>query len=150
MAYYILNPEVPGGMGQDTIIKPPSAGSYLPHVDVLHLVISGWMGDDLLTSFPCFMVTNRLKHALEVSNLSGFKIAEMDVTIDPQLLMFPQMAASWPLPELHRLKIVGRAGTEDFGLTPLDAPVSLVVSSLALELLQKFQIKECEIVEYPQ
>lgn len=61
--------------------------------------------------------------------------------------MFPQMAASWPLPELNWLKITGKAGIDDFGLTPLDAPVDLVVSGRALDLLQTFQLQECEIIE---
>ena len=55
MAYYVLNPEVLGGMGRDTVMESPTVGSYLPHVKVLHVEISGWMGDDLLTNFPCFM-----------------------------------------------------------------------------------------------
>lgn len=147
MAYYVLNPEVLGGMGRDTVMESPTVGSYLHHVKVLHVEISGWMGDDLLTNFPCFMVTSRLKQALEMSDLSGFKIKEMKVTVDPQLLMFPQMAASWPLPELNWLKITGKAGIDDFGLTPLDAPVDLVVSGRALDLLQTFQLQECEIIE---
>ena len=40
-----------------------------------------------------------------------------------------------------------KAGIDDFGLTPLDAPVDLVVSGRALDLLQTFQLQECEIIE---
>lgn len=149
MNYYLLDPEVPGGMGHDTVIEPAAGGRYLPHVEVLHIEIAGWMGDDLLQDFPCYMVTERLKKALESSELCGFEIANMKVTIGEQSLMFrDSMFTSWPFPQIHWLKISGVAGSDDFGLTPLDAPVNLVVSARAMTLLRSFQLDTCEISDY--
>jgi hypothetical protein len=149
MNYYILDPEVPGGMGSDTVIQPSSDNSFLWHVDSLHIEIAGWMGDDLLQNHPCHMVTDRLKKALEVSDLSGFEIAKMKVTVDEQSLMFrDSLFTSWPLPPIHWLKITGIAGIDDFGLTAPTAPIDFVVSARAMNLLRSFQLESCEISEY--
>ncbi len=148
MRYYKLEPEVPGQLDRNTIMEPPSENHYLPHVERLHVRIEGWLGDDLLEIFPCYFITGALKETLEVSALSGFEIADMEVLLDAQLQMFPQMAASWPLPQFHWLKITGSATHEDFGLTPSNAPISLVVSEGALNLLNSFAIGDCGILEY--
>ena len=148
MKYYILEPEVPGHLDDNTTKKSSSEGPYAQYVDNLGIRIEGWMGDDLMTIDPCYIVTRVLRDALTVSALSGFEIDTVAVSLDKQLLMFPDMAASWPIPKLYWLKITGKAGNDDFGLSPADAPVVLVVSDRAMNLLQPFHLESCEILEY--
>ena len=148
MKYYILEPEVPGHLDDNTPEKPSSEGPYAQYVDNLGIRIEGWMGDDLMTIDPCYIVTSVLRDALTVSALSGFEIDTVAVSLDKQLLMFPDMAASWPIPKLYWLKITGKAGNDDFGLSPADAPVMLVVSGQSLNLLQSFHLESCEVSEY--
>ena len=148
MKYYILEPEVPGHLDDNTPKKSSSEGPYAQYVDNLGIRIEGWMGDDLMTIDPCYFVTSVLRDALTASALSGFEIDTVDVSFDKQLLMFPDMAASWPIPKLYWLKITGKAGNDDFGLSPADAPVILVVSDRAMNLLQPFHLESCEILEY--
>ena len=148
MKYYTLKPEVPGDLDDNTPIKPSSEGPYAQYVDNLGIRIEGWMGDDLMTIDPCYIVTRVLRDALTISALSGFEIDTVAVSLDKQLLMFPDMAASWPIPKLYWLKITGKAGNDDFGLSPADAPVVLVVSDRAMNLLQPFHLESCEILEY--
>ena len=148
MEYYILEPEVPGDLDDNTPIKPSSEGPYAQYVEHLGICIEVWMGDDLMEIIPCYIVTRVLRDALTASALSGFEIDTVDVSFDKQLLMFPDMAASWPIPKLYWLKITGKAGKDDFGLSPADAPVVLVVSDRAMNLLQRFHLESCEVSKY--
>lgn len=147
MIYYELHPEVPGQLDRNTVLKPPG-NDFFRQADHLHIRIEGWLGDDLMEIHPCYIVTESLRGALVASNLSGFDIGDVEVSIDEQLVMFPHVAASWPIPKLYRLNIVGHAGREDFGLTSFDAPISLVASAQAMTLLQSFHIDNYEVSEY--
>lgn len=147
MIYYELQPEVPGQLDVNTVLKPPRS-DFFRQVDYLHIRIEGWLGDDLMEIHPCYIITESLRDALATSNLSGFEIDHVEVSIDEQLVMFPNMAASWPIPLLYRLNILGYAGREDFGLTSFDAPISLVVSDQAINLLRSFHVDNCEISKY--
>ena len=56
MRYFILEPEIAGGWGERTVAD---TGIFPPTVTALHYRFDGWRGDELLESFPCFIVTDR-------------------------------------------------------------------------------------------
>ena len=64
----VLEPDVAGGWGSHTIadasVDPPLVSRLRCHFD-------GWLGDDLLESFPCFIATARFSAALERAHLTG-------------------------------------------------------------------------------
>ena len=66
--YKYLEPEVAGGIGIDTILDN---SIHPPLVKFLHYHFSGWMGDDILETFPCFIISERLKNAIENNKLTG-------------------------------------------------------------------------------
>lgn len=55
MKFYILDPEVAGGLGTQTEID---SSVHPPLVKRLHYELDAWMGDDLVQTFPCYLVTN--------------------------------------------------------------------------------------------
>jgi hypothetical protein len=57
LPFYLLKPEV---------------------VTHLHYEFEGWLGDDLLTTFPEFIVTERLAAALEASKPTGLRLAGVE------------------------------------------------------------------------
>ena len=61
--YYFIEPEVAGGWGGNTIAD---TSVHPPKISKLHYQFDGWLGDDLLESFPCFIVSESLKHESEV------------------------------------------------------------------------------------
>ena len=77
--FFRLQPEVPGGFGErsvlDTSVHPPT-------VHRLHFEFMGWDGDDLVTSFPCFLVSERLGKAMADEHLAEFELADVEVTVD--------------------------------------------------------------------
>jgi hypothetical protein len=79
MSFHLLRPEVAGGWGPNI---QAHRQTHPPVVTHLHYEFEGWLGDDLLTTFPEFIVTERLARALEQSGLTGFGLASMETSHD--------------------------------------------------------------------
>jgi putative NADH-flavin reductase len=139
VTYFLLRPEVAGGWGPhiqvDRRLHPPL-------VTRLHYEFQGWLGDDLLTTFPVFVVTRRLAAALEQSRLTGFQLDDVTISVGDT---WRQLYPTRPAPQCRWLKVTGNAGTEDFGLTEL---AHLVASERALELLRGFTLQHCEVAPW--
>ena len=141
LRYFYLEPEVAGGFGEGSVLD---TSVHPPRVERLHYEFDGWLGDDLLTSFPCYIVTDRLKNELQRSELTGYELDRVKVTKSE---FFGDMHPDAPpLPRFHWLKITGRAGIDDFGMAK---DHRLVVSERALRVLRYGQLSDCEIVEFP-
>jgi len=68
MKYYYIEPEVAGGLGNDTVMN---RSVHPPVVTKLHYQFDGWLGDVLLESSPCFIVTELAKQKLQDARLTG-------------------------------------------------------------------------------
>jgi hypothetical protein len=128
MRYFVLHPEVPGGIDEDCqgdfAIQPP-------RIDELVIYFDDWLGDDLLTTFPVFYVTASMASQLKGSNLSGFSLASMRVKRSE---LFDDLHTDEPLElvEFAWLQVNGEPGIDDFGVTN---KTELVVSERALSIL---------------
>ncbi len=101
------------------------------------------MGAILSKHTPCVIVTEQLAEAIEATGLNGAELDEVLVTKDPQFEQFyPELSAS--LPNWRWLKATGRPEWSDFWQGP-DA--SLVVRPRALQVLNRFNLRHCEILE---
>jgi hypothetical protein len=130
--YTILEPEVAGGWGTGTVAD---VSVHPPVVSRLHYEFQGWLGDDLLESFPCFIVSKRLAAKLQRSTLTGFTLDTLTVSTSPE---FEDLYPATRLPEFRWLKVVGCAGQHDFGI---GADHRLVVSAAALALLEGLSLR---------
>lgn len=137
--FLLLAPEVPGGWGEEIVAD---RSTHPPLVSRLHIYFDGWLGDDLLTSFPNYFVTPRLADALSKSRLSGFALAPMLITKSG---VWEQLHPDRPLPECQWLQVTGRAGVDDFGLAAL---AELIVSKKAYRWLRQFQLTNCESAQW--
>ena len=137
--FHVINPEVAGGFGENVDLD---AGPHPPVVKHLHYEFDGWMGDDLVTSFPCYLASSRLKQALEASpELSGFSFRTAEISKSEQFEEVSPEAAR-ALPEVWWLQVDGRPGIDDLGLTAL---ADLIVSSRALAILQRLNLANADI-----
>lgn len=137
MHEYKLSPEVAGGLGPqselDTSVHPPV-------VKRLHYEFAGWMGDDIVETFPAFIVTEALADAICASQLSGVILGDVIVTKDPQFEeFFPEVASS--LPHWRWLQPVGTPHESDVWQ---DDNGQLVLSERALTLFRNFRIGHAE------
>jgi len=136
MKYYYLEPEVSGGFG-DNIILDTSV--HPPLVIRLHFEFDGWLGDSVVASFPCFLVTEDVKKKILESDFSGMTFDHAEVTTSE---LFEEMQPDQKLPPFVWLKVNGEAGHDDFGIAK---DYRLVVSERVLDALKPFGISNALI-----
>lgn len=133
---WVISPEIAGELGSNTLLD---SSIHPPKVLHLHHRFEGWLGDDLVESFPCFLVSAPLAEALEEARLSGFILTEAEVSVSPE---FEELYPNRPLPEFRWLKITGENHEADFRL---NSDSRLELSSRALEVLRRFNIAHAVI-----
>lgn len=141
MRYFLLEPEVAGALGPESDMD---SSVHPPRVTQLHYELQGWLGDDLLETFPCYVVTSRCKEALENAAFSGCTFAPAKITTADT---FSELYPGRPAPVLHWLKVSGEAGKSDVGLA---SDYRIVVSEAVLEILMKFQLDNCDIEDFTE
>ncbi len=136
--YYQVEPEVAGGWGEgtdaDTTCHPPKVKSLV-------FEFEGWLGDSIVTSFPCYLVTERLAQSISHAKLSGYELAECTITKSDT---FKALYPNKELPNFLWLQVEGEAGVDDFGI---GKDLRLVVSAAALSALKEHFLNDCEIEE---
>ncbi|BCG79529.1 hypothetical protein [Mesorhizobium sp. 113-3-3] len=122
MNYYEIEPLVAGELGKDTVMDP---SVHPPVVSKLHFQFAGWHGDALVTAFPCFLVTEEAKRGLLAIGITGATFADAEVTISED---FHLVQPDVELPPFVWLKVDGKAGQDDFGIS---RTLNLVISERA-------------------
>ena len=123
-----VEPEVAGFMGDQTVVD---LSTHPPIVYSLDYQLDSWLGDDLLETFPCFVVTERLKQAIEAQALTG-------VIFDSVIISRGKtFSKDRLLPTFHWLKVVGTPRKDDFGIAE---DYRLIVSDEVYTLLRRFNI----------
>lgn len=138
-AWYSVSPEVAGSIGPKTVMDRASTPLI---VSKLHYIFEGWLGGEIVESFPCYLVSARLAEEIRRSELTGAVLCEVEVEIDMQFEMF-QSEVVEALPEWVWLKPTGQARTDDFWIEENE---QLAISGRAYELLQKFYVKSAEFM----
>src|SRR5260370_42333268 len=140
MKYYLVEPEVPGGFGDGTVLD--RSGPYLK-VTKLHYRFDGWLGDDFLTSHPIFFATRRLAEEVKLNKLTGVALSNMEASPSE---IFEAFHPGHRLPEFIWLKIDGKPGSDDFRIV---GNGKLIISAKALAVLRSFNLNYCRIAPYP-
>jgi hypothetical protein len=137
--FYELKPEVAGQLGDDTVMD---RSTHPPIVHACHYEFDGWLGDELLQSFPCFIVTDNLKTLIESAKPSGCSFGSVKVTTSEEYEAWEEAFPLPPLPHFHRLLVEGIAGRDDFGLS---STFRLVVSDRMLKVLKQGRLEVCRV-----
>jgi hypothetical protein len=138
MTYLTLEPEVAGGFG------PATTGNLRatpPLLEKFNYEFDTWPGDPLVEALSTFIVTDRLKERLIEAHASGVGFDDVEVTKSG---IYLDLYGNRPLPAFSWLKITGRAGKDDFGLSSCGL---LVVSERIMNLLNAFGLNHCEVSE---
>lgn len=139
MTQYTVEPEVAGSLGDKT---QGDFSKHPPIIEKLHFQFDGWLGDDLLESFPCFVVTSSFAEALSSSKLTGFELQQVVITVSDT---FEEVCGSKVLPSFSWLKVCGVSGEDDFSL---NEDGIFLASESAMRLMLGFNLKNAEITEY--
>lgn len=139
--FFILDPEVAGGFGDQTDLVQRK--DDYPIVTKLEYEFFGWLGDELLTTHPCFIVTNQLKKTMEDFQGTGYSFCDVIISKSEEFLEeFPDTE----LPQFAWLRIHGIAMSDDVGLGP---NATLVISEELLKKMQNHQLDNCSIKKAP-
>lgn len=134
-----IEPEVSGGFGEETeldnTVHPPIAKK-------LNYEFDGWLDNDMVESFPCYLVTEKLRNEIECNHLSGVHFTDVIVTVTDE---FKEMYPDKELPSFYWMKIQGKAGVDDFGLAE---DYRLVISAETQKLFSSFNFSEADFEDY--
>ena len=137
--YKYIEPEVAGGLGNETIIDK---NYHPPIVKKLHYEFNGWLGDDILESFPCFIVSERLKNEIIKKNLKGIVFEYVKITKSEEFIyLYPKTE----LPNFYWAIINGKFGTDDFIIAN---DYRLAINEKALQVLNLFNLKNAILEDY--
>jgi hypothetical protein len=150
MKMFRLNPEVAGEIGEDSKIIYEEEG-FIKDISFLHYNFMGWLGDELLTQTPCFIITETLANNISKSELKGYRFEEIKVTKSDE---FIELYPNKELPIFIRLLPLGKVVVDGNKVTEwtgddfcLEDDIDLVVSENALKVLEKHRIVNCDIDE---
>jgi hypothetical protein len=134
--HHLVEPEILVGLGEETVF-----GSSNQEVLRLHMHIEDWLGDDLLTCHPVFLVTEELRSKLLTSSFTGFSFETINQSFDESFRDNFQLGK--PIPTFFWLKVNGQDGAADFFV---DEDANLMVSDKALKFLEKYaNLGNCDI-----
>jgi hypothetical protein len=137
--YKYIEPEVAGGLGFETDIDN---SIHPPVIKKLHYEFSGWLGDDILETFPCFIVSERLMCEIEKHQLTGVLFDNVKITKSEE---FMDMNGSIDLPKFYWIKINGKFGVDDFVIAE---DYRLLISEKAMSIISFFNIKNATFEDY--
>ena len=108
MKYFKIEPEVPGGLGDQTIYHQ-QPGQSLKVIE-LHVEFEDWLGDCLFEVSPCFFGTKILVSTLINAGITGFEVVDIVVTASDN---FKEINPSLNPPECLRLLVHGADAAND-------------------------------------
>lgn len=103
MDYYSIEPEVAGGLGDNTLID---TSIHPPEIIKLHYQFDGWLGDVLLATFPVFIVTESAALEIQAAKLTGVNFDHVEVTTSEQ---FSEICPDQSVSKFLWLKVDGEA-----------------------------------------
>ena len=136
MTNYLLRPEVAGGLGEGTVMD---VSVHHPVVTRLDYEFEDIPADDMIATFPCVVVTDALRAALEESRLTGFGFSHVQVSTSLNVQeLHPQLL----LPDFHWLRVTGAPGMDDMWIGERGR---LIVNQRALDVLLLHKFDNCLI-----
>ena len=152
MELYMSEPEVAGEIGENTVYDNFDDLRYRgdkPEISKLHFIFSGWLGDDIIESTPCFIVTDKLKIEIEKSELIGYEFQDAEISLSDE---FIEICPDRDISQFKRLIPKGSVVVEDETYatwTGEDFNFSdksyLVVSERALNIIKEFNLDNCDL-----
>jgi hypothetical protein len=141
MQFYIVRPEVPGGLGENTVMDHSGDRVGVSH---LEYEFEGWNGDELITAHPVFAATSALAARFVQAGLTGFRTRDMEVTRSED---FEQFYPDREIPPFTELVIDGTVGLDDFAI---DSGNDLVLSQRALDILNATNPVDTEVEPFAE
>lgn len=154
---YELKPEVAGGYGENTIVSnidSVRSKQERPIIAYLHYEFLGWLGDEILETTPCFIVTESLAYSIQRSDLKGYTFADIETSVTEEFEELEELHPRRILPNFKRIvpngtvEVIGDTfrnwSGDDFCMSQ---KFVLVVSEKVLAVIKKHKCDYCDITE---
>jgi hypothetical protein len=141
--YYDVEPEVPGHIGDNTVIDQPI---HPVMISKLQYVFDAVPEDILITSSPVYLLKRDAKADLEAIQPTGVGFDKVQLSKSEEFRYF---FGNRRLPEFVWLRITGRAGHDDFGRAE-EQRERLIISERVLRLLVRLGISHAGIEDWLQ
>lgn len=136
MRYFYIEPEVSGELGDGTVMDTTV---HPPKVDKLNYQFGSWLGDDLIESFPCYIVSERLAEKMKEGDFSGFVLDEVMVTKSQD---FDEVSTIKHLTKFYWLKVNGKPFKNDISISD---DHRLLVSEKLFKLIRSFNLNYADV-----
>jgi hypothetical protein len=137
--YKLIEPEVSGGIGSKTLIDN---SKHPPTIKKLNFEFEDWLGDDILETFPCYIVTEKLKDEIELNRLTGIIFENVEITKSKN---FAELYIGKELPKFYWAQIVGKLNFDDFVISN---DFRLLISDKAFKLFSIFKIANAVVEDF--
>lgn len=107
MKYYIVTPAAEAETGEEAIF---SSSGHSRKIVFLHVYLVTYPESDLIQAYPAFIVTKKLRLAIESAGISGAKFLPCKVSKDPQ---YDDYSYTTDLPEMFGLEPDGVENVDD-------------------------------------
>jgi hypothetical protein len=168
---FALDPEVAGDWGDATVVanqEQISQGTAtVPDVTFLEYEFEVWLGDEVLSAYPCFIVTASLATDMKRAEISGAYFTDVLITEGEE---FKYVCPGKTLPPFERLipvgfvNVIGKNQVADWSGHDvcfahwqdmlvdelgerLPRSFELVVTERGLDVMRRHQIQHCEITQ---
>ncbi len=146
MNYYILYPEVAGELGDKC--KIIYENGKIKEIEHLQYNFKGWLGDELLTAHPCFIVSEGLKNDIVSKQLSGIDFRDISVIFSDE---FYASSSNTNMPQFFEI-ILKHPDSEKVNDFKYDFYYNkykdMIVSEKALSVIKTHHINFCNIEDY--
>lgn len=134
--FFCVEPEVAGGIGPRSEMHR-DGGKLV--VTRLHYQFDGWLGDALLETTPCFIVTDTARRMIENAALTGVGFSDVEIS---RSNIFIDLHGDRSLPRFWWMIVDGRAESDDFGIS---GDLMLITSARALAILESAGITHANV-----
>jgi len=134
--FFYLEPEIAGSIGPNSKLRRDDGKLVVTR---LNLEFDGWLGDALLETTPCFIVTDDARQSIERAALTGISFSGVEVT---RSSLFTDLYGDKALPRFWWMVVQGKSEADDFGIA---SDLRLVVSKRALAILQQEGLTHAEV-----
>ena len=132
---YALEPLVAGELGPETELDP---STHPPKVSAVEYVLDAPPDDDIIESFPVWLVSDELGARLGQEGLTGFELRDAKVTTSET---YADLSGDGPH-KAYRWLVVDGAADADFRVGD---DLLLTVSDRAMRVLETADLSGCDI-----
>lgn len=145
MNYFKLEPEIAGAIGDNSKIEYENG--KIKEVLFLEFCFMDWLGDELLSTHPCYIITESVKNDIILNQLQGVQFQEILISFSDE---FCELNETGRVPKFIRIicnndfEKKDNDSLQDFYLNKYK---ELIVSEKALKIFQNHTLANCIVRE---